>query len=130
MASAQCENGSFPTGFSVSLFLDGEQAPTTFRIKDSFIPFSQGQIYLVESDSHGEFPPTLILKVYDPKFVNDREYNKYPQWTLATESLVAEKLEQGQISDDFWSAELDDDVVREPWHQEADLICNQERSLI
>ncbi|KIM59652.1 hypothetical protein SCLCIDRAFT_27190 [Scleroderma citrinum Foug A] len=121
MASAQAEDGSFPTDSTLSLLLDGEKTSTTFRVIRSFTPFTKGQVYLVEY-SHSEFPAKLILKVYDPRFLDDRRLKPHESWTLAMESLVVQKWEQGQISDDFNICDLDDDVELEPWHWEAALL--------
>ena len=127
MASAQAEDGSFPTDSTLSLLLDGEKTSTTFRVIRSFTPFTKGQVYLVEY-SHSEFPAKLILKVYDPRFLDDRRLKPHESWTLDMESLVVQKWEQGQISDDFNICDLDDDVEWEPWHWEAQLFCSSERT--
>ena len=128
MASAQAEDGSFPTGSSLSLSLDGKNTSTTFYVIRSFTPFTQGQVYFVKSDPDSGFPRELILKVYDPKFLDDRRLEPYEPWTLAAESLVVQKWEQGQISSDFNIFDLDDDVEMESWHWEAQLFCSSERS--
>ena len=127
MASVQADDGSFPTGYSLSLSLDDKRTSTIHVIR-SFTPFTKGQVYLVKSDPGSGFPPELILKIYDPRFLDDRRFESYEPWTLATESLVVQKWKQGQISDDFNIFDLDDDVEMEPWHWEAQLFCSSERS--
>ncbi|KAL4064257.1 hypothetical protein V8B97DRAFT_1316449 [Scleroderma yunnanense] len=92
---SQAEDGSFPIGFPLFLRLDGEDTPTTFYVLQSFTPFTKSQVYLVRQDCSTKHPSELILKVYDPRFIDDRApapraFCPYP-WTLDVESLAAQK---------------------------------------
>ena len=122
---SQGEDNPFPIGSSISLLLDGEETPITLPVTYAFTPFTKGQVYLVESRGFPEF--SLILKVYDPRFLNDRQYRHRP-WSLAMESLAFEKWQKGEISDDFRVWDLDDDVEEEPWHREAEFILSSENA--
>ena len=129
-SASQDEDNPFPSGSeSLSLLLDGKETPITFRIIRAFTPFTQGQVYLVDGQGFPESP--LTLKVYDPKFLNDRQpslYTPHRPWLLAVESLVAGKRLNGEISDNFEVHHLDDNVELEPWHWEAQFFCWSEES--
>ena len=124
--ASQGEDHPFPDGSSLSLLLDGKETPTTFRVIRSFTPFTQAQVYLVESQSFSD--SQLILKIYDPRFLDDRQEPHRP-WSLAAESLAVEKWKRGEISDYFDICDLDDDVEVEPWHREAQFFRSSENSL-
>ena len=87
-SASQDEDNPFPIGSSISLLLDGEETPITLPVIYAFTPFTKGQVYLVESRGFPE--SSLILKVYDSRFLNDRQYENQP-WSLAAESLAFEK---------------------------------------
>ena len=115
----------FPTGSSLSLLLDGKETPITLRVIHPFTPFTKGQVYLVEGQG---FPESLlILKVYDPRFLDDRQ-EPYQPWSLAAESLAVEKWKKGEISDEFQLWDLDDDVEVKPWHWEAEFFRSSENA--
>ena len=122
-SASQGEDNPFPIGSSISLLLDGEETPTTLPVIRAFTPFTKGQVYLVESRGFPE--SSLILKVYDPRFL---DYRDQP-WSLATESLAFQRWKRGEISDVFQVWDLDDDVEDEPWHHEAELFLSAENAL-
>ena len=125
-SASQDEDNPFPIGSSISLLLDGEETPITLPVTYAFTPFTQGQVYLVESQGFPE--SSLILKVYDPRYLNDRQYENRP-WSLAAESLAFEKWKKGEISYNFKVYHLDDDVEEEPWHWEAQFLLSSENAL-
>ncbi|KAL4066703.1 hypothetical protein J3A83DRAFT_215091 [Scleroderma citrinum] len=121
-SAAQAEDASFPPGFPLSLRLDGESTPATFHVIRPFTPFTKAQVYLVRPESHKDFPSPLVLKVFDPRYLDDRfpkhAHRPSRPWTLAAESLAIQKREQGEITDDFDIYQLDEEEA-EPWHWEA-----------
>lgn len=110
----------FPSGTALSLRLDGENISTTFHVVRSFAPFTKAQVYLVRPEPYSDFPSQLVLKIFDPRFLDERfsDYRPSCPWTLAAESLAAQKREQGEVPDDFIIYQVDNDE-REPWHWEA-----------
>jgi len=104
----QAEDGSFPPDFPLSVCLDDATNPATFHVIRSFIPFTKAQVYLVRPDPNTHLPSQVILKVYDPRFLDDRypDSSRLPSrpWTLQAESVAAEKRAQiasGEDDDDF-----------------------------
>ena len=90
-SASQGEDNPFLVGSFLSLLLDGKETPTTLHVIHAFTPFTKGQVYLVEIRGFPE--SSLILKVYDSRFINHRQQ----LWSLAAESLAVEKSKKGEI---------------------------------
>ncbi|KAI6115720.1 hypothetical protein EDD17DRAFT_1430528, partial [Pisolithus thermaeus] len=112
---------SFPTDFPLSIRLEGATDPATFYVIRSFVPFTKAQVYLVRPEPNAELPSQVVLKVYDPRFLDDR----YPgvdsipnrPWTLHAESVAAQKRAQvasGEVDDDFHIDLLYDEEEADP----------------
>jgi hypothetical protein len=59
-----------------------------------FVPFTKSQVLLVELKPHiSGIPSPVILKVYDPRFTNDRAHAFFPgrPWSLSLEIATAER---------------------------------------
>lgn len=104
----QAEDGSFPPDSPLAVSLNGATNPETFHVIRSFTPFTKAQVYLVRPEPNTDLPPQVILKVYDPRFLDDRypKSSRLPSrpWTLQAESVAAMKrkrIESGEIDDDF-----------------------------
>ncbi|KAI6021036.1 hypothetical protein EDC04DRAFT_393341 [Pisolithus marmoratus] len=104
----QAEDGSFPPDFPLSVCLDGATNPATFYVTRSFVPFTKAQVYLVRPDANTDLPSQVILKVYDPRFLDDRypSSSRVPSrpWALHAESVAARKrvrVASGEVDDDF-----------------------------
>ncbi|KAG6331095.1 hypothetical protein ID866_7992, partial [Astraeus odoratus] len=113
----QAEGSPFPPNFVLSLVLDAKSSPAVFRVLRSFTPFTKALVYLVRPEADTDLPSPLILKIYDPRFLDER-YTDH-SWTLAAESIAAEKRDRGEVPDAFNAYYLDDGVESEPWHWEA-----------
>ena len=111
----------FPAGSELSLRLSDGRASSVHIIK-SFTPFTKAQVFLVQSEEGDNLPSKLILKVYDPRFLNDR-FPPVPSvlphpWTLDAESLAAQYRTQvalGERADDFHEDLLYDETEADPW---------------
>jgi serine/threonine protein kinase len=114
-----------PAGSTVTLRTASNQT-LPFEIIHPFIPFTKSQVYLVrpalEADK-GRLPPEVILKIYDPRYLDDRlpptPKSKRPirYWSLEAETQAAERrkrVESSSAPDDFDEDLLYEDVV-EPW---------------
>ncbi|KAI5999058.1 hypothetical protein EDD15DRAFT_2543569, partial [Pisolithus albus] len=117
----QADDGSFPTDCPLSVRLDGATDPTTFHVIRSFLPFTKAQVYLVRPEPNTVLPSQVILKVYDPRFLDDRypATDRVPNrpWTLHAESVAAEKRAQvasGKVDDDFHIDLLYDEEEADP----------------
>ncbi|KIN93830.1 hypothetical protein M404DRAFT_170074, partial [Pisolithus tinctorius Marx 270] len=104
----QAEDGSFPPDSPLAVSLNGATNPETFHVIRSFTPFTKAQVYLVRPEPNTDLPSQVILKVYDPRFLDDRypKSSRLPSrpWTLQAESVAAMKrkrIESGEIDDDF-----------------------------
>ncbi|KAF8705661.1 hypothetical protein AX14_013827 [Amanita brunnescens Koide BX004] len=90
----------FAPGSILTLFLTVDQAvfECNAYILKPFVPFTKSQVLLVELQPHiSGIPSSVILKVYDPRFINDRERRPptsvFPgrPWSLSLEIAAAER---------------------------------------
>jgi serine/threonine protein kinase len=90
----------FAPGHTLSLSLTVDQAILECKasILKAFVPFTKSQVLLVklQPDING-IPSPIILKVYDPRFINDRErpspssFIPDRPWSLSLEIAAAER---------------------------------------
>ncbi|KAF8329011.1 hypothetical protein F5887DRAFT_131445 [Amanita rubescens] len=90
----------FAPGGILTLFLTVDQAvfECNAYILKAFVPFTKSQVLLVELQPRiCEIPSPIIIKVYDPRFINDRERpspsSGIPDrpWSLSLEIAAAER---------------------------------------
>lgn len=120
--AVQAEDGSFPTDCPLSVRLDGAtDSSATFYVIRSFLPFTKAQVYLVRPEPKTDLPSQVVLKVYDPRFLDDRypATDRVPNrpWTLHAESVAAQKRAQvasGKVDDDFHIDLLYDEEEADP----------------
>jgi serine/threonine protein kinase len=81
--------------------------PLSLQIIKPFLPFTKSLVYLVrpESPSNG-LPPEIILKIFDPRYVDERNppSSKPRLWTLEAETAAAQyrqEIAEGKRPDDF-----------------------------
>ncbi|KAG6333041.1 hypothetical protein ID866_6049 [Astraeus odoratus] len=113
----EAEGSPFPPNSLLSFVLGTKSSPAVFRVLRSFTPFTKAQVYLVRAEADTDLPSPLILKIYDPRFLDERRTDR--PWTLAGESIATEKRDRGEVPDDFNAYHLGDKVKVEPWHWEA-----------
>ncbi|KAG6326453.1 hypothetical protein ID866_12636 [Astraeus odoratus] len=113
----EAEGSPFPPDSVLSLVLGPKSSPAVFRVLRSFTPFTKAQVYLVRPEADTDLPSPVILKIYDPRFLDERRTDR--PWALASESIAAEKRDRGEVPDGFNAYHLDDEVKVEPWHWEA-----------
>ena len=111
----------FSPGAEILLLLDDDRHITS-TITKPFKPFVKGVALLVHSDS---FPPsTVILKLFDPRYRDERFYKLYCKsdrvWTLEAESAAVvdpEPLKRDEFGrpDELyeWSSDSDADEENE-----------------
>ncbi|KDR78050.1 hypothetical protein GALMADRAFT_245030 [Galerina marginata CBS 339.88] len=101
------ETVHFPVGSSVTLHLPNQTASMT--ILKPFLPFTISQVYLVTpTDAQSNLPSKLVMKVYDPRYFNQRTphpYAKVPPraWSLEAETMAVQyrqEIAQGQHVDE------------------------------
>jgi len=103
------ESNPFPVGSHVAMRLtDG--TPLSLQIIKPFLPFTKSLVYLVrpESPSNG-LPAEIILKIFDPRYVDERtpssKHGLHPRlWTLEAETAAAEyrqEIAEGKRPDDL-----------------------------
>jgi len=103
------ESNPFPVGSHVAMRLtDG--TPLSLQIIKPFLPFTKSLVYFVrpETPSNG-LPPEIILKIFDPRYVDERnpssKHGLHPRlWTLEAETAAAQyrqEIAEGKRPDDL-----------------------------
>ena len=96
----------------------------SLQIIKPFLPFTKSQVFLVRLEpARGNLPSELILKVFDPRYLDDRvsppESNLPSRlWTLEAETNAAhyrQEIAEGKRPDDFTVDLLYDDEEAEPY---------------
>ena len=96
----------------------------SLRIIKPFLPFTKSQVFLIRPESAGRgLPSELILKVFDPRYLDDRippPNSGLPSrlWTLEAETTAADyrqEIAEGKRSDDFTVGLLYGDEEAEPY---------------
>jgi serine/threonine protein kinase len=99
------ESNPFPVGSRVELQLtDGKSL--SLQIIEPFLPFTKSLVYLVHPEtSTNNFPPKIILKIYDPRYLDKRipsiKSSMYFRWTLEAETAAAQyrqEIAEGKCS--------------------------------
>ncbi|KAF8487937.1 hypothetical protein JB92DRAFT_3148402 [Gautieria morchelliformis] len=113
---AQLSDHSHETGYILSLSItwkgNDEPSKCTATVIKAFTPFTKSQVLLVHV--HGapqETPPSMILKIYDPRFFDDERKKPFESscipdrpWSLENESAAAERraaVTRGEREDDY-----------------------------
>ena len=113
----------FPTSSHLVLRLtDGTSL--SLQIIKPFLPFTKSQVFLVRPEPAGSGPPSeLILKVFDPRYLDDRipppKSHLPPRlWTLEAETeaeYYRQEIAEGKHPDDFTVDLLYGDEEAEPY---------------
>jgi serine/threonine protein kinase len=96
MSNESADHFAPGTIFSLFLTVDKEVFECNACILRPFVPFTKSQVLLVELQPHiCGIPSPVVLKVYDPRFINDREKSSpeipdHP-WSLSLEIAAAER---------------------------------------
>jgi len=111
MSQPMQEPNPFPVGSHVAMRLtDG--TPLSLQIIKPFLPFTKSLVYLVRPEtptgSNG-LPPEIILKIFDPRYVDERipssKFGLRPRlWTLEAETAAAQyrqEIAEGKRPDDL-----------------------------
>ena len=137
------QSNPFPGGSHLVLRLS--DGLLTLQIIKPFLPFTKSQVFLVRPEpARKGLPSELILKVYDPRYLDDRippPKSKLPSrlWTLKAETEAAhyrQEIEEGKRPDDFTVNLLYGDeeaesylweehfyrLLKESWQSEADAL--------
>jgi serine/threonine protein kinase len=112
----------FAPGHILTLSLTIDQA--IFECKASilqpFQPFTKSQILLVELQPPiSGIPSPVILKIYDPRFINDRVRRRRP-WSLSLEVAAAERREAIARNERL------DDYDEENWIDFDEVLCEED----
>jgi serine/threonine protein kinase len=97
-----------PAGSYLSLRLSDE-THLSLQVIKRFLPFTKSQVYLVRPEPVNGLPSEIILKVYDPRYLDDRipppTTHLIPRvWTLEAEILAArhrQEIVDGKLTDEF-----------------------------
>ena len=103
------DSNPFPVGSHIAMRLtDG--TPLSLQIIKPFLPFTKSLVYFVrpETPSNG-LPPEIILKIFDPRYVDERnpssKHGLHPRlWTLEAETAAAQyrqEIAEGKRPDDL-----------------------------
>ena len=138
------QSNPFPGGSHLILRLtDGTSL--SLQIIKPFLPFTKSQVFLVHPEPVGnDLPSELILKVFDPRYLDDRippPKSNLPSrlWTLEAETEAAhyrQEIAEGKRPDDFTVDLLYGDeeaelylweehfyrLLKESWGSEADAL--------
>ncbi|OSC98359.1 hypothetical protein PYCCODRAFT_1397266 [Trametes coccinea BRFM310] len=91
-------------GHTILFTSAADQRPITFNIIKPFEPWTKSAVFLVHADQLG--PEPVVLKVYDPRFLDDRIFQSSVQrprpWSLQAEqaaNTLPDDVDQGEIWD-------------------------------
>jgi len=106
------ESNPFPVGSRVAMRLtDG--TPLSLQILKPFLPFTKSLVYLVRPEtptgSNNGLPPEIILKIFDPRYADERHasstHDLRPRlWTLEAETAAVQyrqEIAEGKRPDDL-----------------------------